>query len=48
MEKNEIGGDCGKYGRAESCIKSSGGETRDNLEDLGVKCLIILKLIFKK
>jgi hypothetical protein len=27
IEKNEMGGACGAYGRGERCVQGSGGET---------------------
>jgi len=51
IEKNEIGGACSMYGGEERCTQSFGGYTygkKDNLEDRGVDCMIILRLIFRK
>jgi hypothetical protein len=43
IEKNEMGGACGTYGEEERSIQGFGGETRDNLEELGLDGRIIVK-----
>jgi hypothetical protein len=49
--KNEMDRSCDTYGREERCIKDFDGENlraKDQLEDLTLGGIIIIKYIFKK